>query len=147
MLLVVSPPLAQTAKVLVKTGDWNVICAVRDKAKMEAMAQALDFPKGRWDGLRATGAGAGGRRDLREIAPAQAGRLLAALTLRTRMQHVLRKLGAVASGGFRAIAHPTTLSTRPSPDASPPCALPDAATRSARWTCAAWPACASSAPA
>lgn len=35
-----------TAKVLVKTGDWNVICAVRDKAKMEAMAQALDFPKG-----------------------------------------------------------------------------------------------------
>ncbi|GAX83426.1 hypothetical protein CEUSTIGMA_g10851.t1 [Chlamydomonas eustigma] len=35
-----------TAKVLVKTGDWNVICAVRDKAKMEAMAQALEFPKG-----------------------------------------------------------------------------------------------------
>ncbi len=35
-----------TAKVLVKTGDWNVICAVRDKAKMEAMAEALEFPKG-----------------------------------------------------------------------------------------------------
>ena len=35
-----------TAKVLVKTGDWNVICAVRDKAKMEKMAQALEFPQG-----------------------------------------------------------------------------------------------------
>ncbi|KAG1664779.1 hypothetical protein FOA52_013631 [Chlamydomonas sp. UWO 241] len=35
-----------TAKVLVKTGDWNVICAVRDKKKMEKMAQALEFPKG-----------------------------------------------------------------------------------------------------
>lgn len=38
--------LVQTAKVLVKTGDWNVICAVRDKAKMQMMADALDFPKG-----------------------------------------------------------------------------------------------------
>ncbi len=36
----------QTAKVLVKTGDWNVICAVRDKVKMEEQAKALDFPKG-----------------------------------------------------------------------------------------------------
>jgi len=35
-----------TAKVLVKTGDWNVICCVRDKAKMERMAAALEFPKG-----------------------------------------------------------------------------------------------------
>ncbi len=34
-----------TAKVLVKTGDWNVICAVRDKAKMERMAESLGFPK------------------------------------------------------------------------------------------------------
>mmetsp|Transcript_36283 Transcript_36283/g.80753 ORF Transcript_36283/g.80753 Transcript_36283/m.80753 type:complete len:471 (-) Transcript_36283:1012-2424(-) len=35
-----------TAKVLVKTGDWNVICAVRDRAKMERMAKALEFPPG-----------------------------------------------------------------------------------------------------
>lgn len=32
---------------LVKTGDWNVICAVRDKAKMQRQAEALGFPKGR----------------------------------------------------------------------------------------------------
>lgn len=30
-----------------KTGDWNVICAVRDKAKMQRQAEALGFPKGR----------------------------------------------------------------------------------------------------
>mmetsp|Transcript_18536 Transcript_18536/g.55329 ORF Transcript_18536/g.55329 Transcript_18536/m.55329 type:complete len:474 (-) Transcript_18536:760-2181(-) len=35
-----------TAKVLTKTGDWNVICCVRDRTKMERVAQALEFPKG-----------------------------------------------------------------------------------------------------
>eukprot|EP00955_Chlamydomonas_euryale_P033863 349641-Chlamydomonas_euryale.AAC.18 len=40
------PPPVQTAKVLTKTGDWNVICCVRDRTKMERVAQALEFPKG-----------------------------------------------------------------------------------------------------
>eukprot|EP00798_Chlamydomonas_sp_ICE-L_P017888 gene17888-24280_t len=35
-----------TAKVLTKTGDWNVVCVVRDMAKMERQAKALGFPEG-----------------------------------------------------------------------------------------------------
>ena len=34
-----------TAKALVKTGDWNVVCAVRDRAKMERQAARLGFPE------------------------------------------------------------------------------------------------------
>jgi short-subunit dehydrogenase len=30
----------------VKSGDWNVICVVRDKKKMERQAKALGFPEG-----------------------------------------------------------------------------------------------------
>lgn len=33
-----------TAKVLVKSGDWKVVCAVRDRNKMERQAKALGFP-------------------------------------------------------------------------------------------------------
>ena len=38
-----------TAKVLVKTGDWRVICVVRNPDKMKQQAEALEFPEGSYD--------------------------------------------------------------------------------------------------